>query len=79
MMWDENSYPDKKGSQKKLPLNLTEAEALILEVLQKNETLDIDELSALTELSINTLSKTLLNLEFEGHIVCHPGKQYRGA
>jgi len=77
MMWNENSYPNQREKQKKLPLNLNQEETLIIEALQKNETLDIDELSTITELNINALSKTLLNLEFEGYIICHPGKRYK--
>ena len=77
MFWENKQTPANKSKQQKLPLNLSPEETLIIETLQQNETLDIDELSMLTELNINVLSKTLLSLEFEGHITCLPGKRYR--
>ena len=78
MLWEnKRTAANKEGKQKKLPLNLNNEETLIIETLQQNEMLDIDELSMITELNINTLSKTLLSLEFEGYIVCLPGKRYR--
>jgi len=78
MLWDgKRTAPNNENKQRKLPLNLTEEELLIMETLHQSETLDIDELSAITELNINVLSKTLLSLEFEGHVVCLPGKRYK--
>ena len=77
MLWDNKQAVNKESKQKKRPLNLNDDETLIMETLQQNETLDIDELSILTEMNINTLSKTLLSLEFEGYIACLPGKRYR--
>jgi len=76
MLW-ENKRTTQEAKQKKLPLNLNEEELQIIETLHQNETLDIDELSLITELNINVLSKTLLGLEFEGYIECLPGKRYR--
>ncbi|MCL2132649.1 MAG: DNA-processing protein DprA [Lentimicrobiaceae bacterium] len=78
MLWDNKRISaSPKEKQKKLPLNLNNEEQLIIEAISQNETLDIDELSIITDLNINTLSKTLLSLEFEGYIVCLPGKRYR--
>ena len=77
MLWENKRTSANESKQKKLPLNLNEEETLIMGTLQQNEMLNIDELSILTELNINILSKTLLNLEFEGYITCLPGKRYR--
>ena len=78
MLWDnKRTAAGNENRQQKLPLNLNDDETLIVKTLQQHEMLDIDELSHLTELNINTLSKTLLSLEFEGYIACLPGKRYR--
>jgi len=78
MLWEsKRASSANEGKQKKLPLTLNEYEMQVMEILKRHEILNIDELSQMTELSINTLSQTLLMLEFEGHIACLPGKRYK--
>ncbi|MDR1181229.1 MAG: DNA-processing protein DprA, partial [Bacteroidales bacterium] len=74
MMWENKlSKNTGKGIQKKLLLDLNEEERLIVDALQNGTELDIDALSIATNLTIATLSMTLLMLEFKGIIDCLPG------
>ena len=75
MMWED--VPQKsKTKQMKLLLDFTPDEQLIVNVLEKGQELNIDELLIATELNTNVLSSTLLMLEFKGIINCLPGKRY---
>lgn len=72
----EDERKEKTKVQVKLPLNLTETELLIVEVL-KNNALDVDELSSKTNLSQSKLVMALLTLEMQGMVVMLPGKCYQ--
>ena len=75
MMWKD--IPQKsKARQMKLLLDLPPEEQLILNALEQGKELNIDELLIATELNTNTLSTSLLMLEFKEIITCLPGKRY---
>ena len=75
MLWKD--IPQKsKNKQMKLLLDLNPDEQLIVNTLEQRKELNIDELLIVTELNTNTLSSTLLMLEFKGIITCLPGKRY---
>jgi len=75
MMWKD--VPQKsKVKQMKLLLDLSTEEQLIVNILERGQELNIDELLISTELNTNILSTILLMLEFKGIITCLPGKRY---
>jgi len=75
MMWKD---VPKKSKQKQLQLllDLNPEEQLIIDHLERGKELNIDELLIATNMATNTLSTTLLMLEFKGIITCLPGKRY---
>ncbi len=75
MMWKEEPQKN-KSRQVKLLLDMNPDEQLIVDILEHGKELNIDELLTQTGLNINTLSTSLLVLEFRGIIHCLPGKRY---
>ena len=74
MGWQEE---DKKGAKTKqipLQLNLSAEEQLILNLFSSRESLQIDEICHLSQLSISSVSSLLLQLEFSNLIKSKPGK-----
>ncbi|MGM0565220.1 MAG: DNA-processing protein DprA [Bacteroidota bacterium] len=65
-----------KSTQRKLFIELSDEEEMIVEALREKGTMAIDELILETRLNATTLASKLLNLEFEGVIRCLPGKSY---
>ena len=72
--WEKTTNRIPKQTQ--LFIELTEDEKLIVDLLSKNETVNIDRLSFATQLKGSTLATSLLNLEFKGMIKTLPGKRY---
>ncbi|MFK7899927.1 MAG: DNA-processing protein DprA [Cyclobacteriaceae bacterium] len=66
----------KKVQEINLP-SLTEDERKVVTVLQEVDGLSLDELSWKSSVPANQLSGLLLNLEFQGVVSQHPGKQFR--
>lgn len=69
--------------EKKLPSQTTldlfsddDNEALLLKLLTDKGGMNIDEMVAITGISVNELSALLLKLELEGKIIALPGKNY---
>lgn len=52
-------------------------ESEIFSLLTENDALTVDQISALTQLTVSKLSSLLLSLEMKGAIRCHPGNIYR--
>ncbi len=73
--WEDEEI-EKVKAQSKLPLNLTETEFLIVNLL-KNDVMDVDELSSKTNLPQSKLVMALLTLEMQGIVVMLPGKCYQ--
>ncbi len=75
MGWEEQrKKPD--GFQKKIFLELTDNERVLVDYLNANGPSGIDDISNLCRLSMSTTSACLLNLEFEGIVKSLPGKVY---
>jgi len=75
MGWD---VPDKHPSsgQRKIFIELTEEEKIIVGILTSAGKTGIDELAILAGISMSKVSVALINLEFEGVVKSLPGKVY---
>jgi DNA processing protein len=70
----------KKSSPKKqreLFIELSADEKTIVEILQQNESMQVDELYLKSGLSSSTVAATLLMLEMRGVVISLPGKVYK--
>jgi DNA processing protein len=72
----ENTGCVKPEIQTSLPLNLSDLEKLIVDLLATNAR-SIDELCALTDQAQSKLALAMLTLEMQGIITSLPGKQYQ--
>ncbi len=66
----------KQGTQQTLLLDLTDIEWQIVQILKETPNCDIEHLIRKTQLTIQNLATTLLQLEFKGIIKSLPGKRY---
>ncbi len=62
--------------QLRIPMDLTEDEKLIFELLIQHQSLAVDELLSLSKLSQTKLVALTLDLEMKGLIKCLPGNRY---
>jgi DNA processing protein len=75
MGWeDQGRKPD--GFQKKIFLEMTADEQVLVDYLGRNGSSGIDDICIQCKLSMSTTSAALLNLEFEGIVKSLPGKIY---
>lgn len=75
MGWEEQGKkPD--GFQRKIFLELTKDERVLVDYLSVTGPSGIDDISIQCQLSMSTTSAALLNLEFEGIVKSMPGKIY---
>jgi DNA processing protein len=75
MGWEEQGKkPD--GFQRKIFLELTNDERVLVDYLSVTGPSGIDDISIQCRLSMSTTSAALLNLEFEGIVKSMPGKIY---
>ena len=65
-----------ESKQKKLFPDLTNDESVIMNILNNEENINIDIITARSGLSMNKVSAILLNLEFNGLVKTMPGKCY---
>lgn len=72
-----HSKPMPKVVQPTLFLDLSENEKNIFSLLEKMESLSIDEIAFQTQLSASETASALLNLEFQGVVQSLPGKIYK--
>lgn len=72
--WSGEKNIEEKKKEKNIPENISENEKKVAEILKKYDFLDIDNISRQSGLSSNTLSITLLELEFKGLVKAMPGK-----
>lgn len=75
MRWELSS--DKQAKQKKLFIELTEEEEIIINILKENSESGIDYIVHKSGLSNSKVAAILLNLEFEGLVKSLPGKIYK--
>jgi len=73
--WSDETI-EKVKTQVQLPLNLTEMEQRLVNVL-KDSAMDVDELSHKTNLPQSKLAMALLTLEMQGILITLPGKIYQ--
>jgi DNA processing protein len=76
MMGWEKRKEENAVIQRKLLIEMTPEEELVVNVLLSQGETGIDELTLKSGLSINKCSAALLNLEFEGIVKSYPGKIY---
>lgn len=73
-------WESKKGlaqSQTRLFVDLTPEQKVITEILSKQESVGVDELSLLAKITMSQTTTLLLSLEFEGVVKSLPGKMYK--
>ncbi len=75
------SFPSQMCKKSSAPLHiwnmLSEPEKNIMQLFQQQRIIHFDEILLRTVYSIASLSKTLLELELKGYLVCLPGKYYQ--
>lgn len=67
----------KAQQQKKLFIELTPDQEVLINIIREKETITIDNLSLLAKLPMSKVSAILLTLEFAGAVKSLPGKIYR--
>ncbi len=75
MQWDK--MDELQAQQPVLFYDLEGDEKKIVETLRKHDDLTLDKLHHLCAIPLSQLSGKLLNLEFQGIIICLPGKRYK--
>lgn len=76
MGWEEKKEKN-KPLQKKLFVEFTDDERVIVEMLEKNGDSGIDFLCINSEMNSSKVASALLNLEFNGVVKSLPGKRYQ--
>lgn len=66
-----------EGTQRELPLELTEEEQMIVDFLQENGEGTIDRIASRTALGVSRAMALLVDMEFRGIVICYPGARYR--
>jgi DNA processing protein len=74
LSWEQNK--ETKITQKALFVELSETEKTIITILQENKKPVIDFICKQSQMTMNKVSSTLLELEFKGLVRCLPGKIY---
>lgn len=76
LKWPLDEQEQSKPVQKELFTELTQFEKDIIDILQKEEELEIDKLGYLLKINNTDLATAILNLEFMGLVRSLPGKRY---
>ena len=74
LRWDEAATPG--AIQKQLFVELTEAEKIVVDLLNQYEGIDIDHLTNTLQVANSEMASLLLELEFKGVVRALPGKRY---
>ncbi|MFD0792283.1 DNA-processing protein DprA [Mucilaginibacter litoreus] len=75
--WERNSEAKGMPDQLTLPIDLSEEERKVFEIIQLNKApLAIDDLSLRADMPVSQLAMTLLDMELQGFIRSLPGKTY---
>jgi len=75
MNWESNE--NQKPKQRSLVFDFSPDEQLIVDTLKNENELSIDFISVRSQLPINKVSASLLNLEFQGVVKTMPGKIFK--
>ncbi len=73
----ETKEKSKPETQRKLFVELTPDENVIMQLLNANTQLDVDTISHMSKMPLSKISMALLNLEFSGILKSLPGKRYQ--
>ena len=76
MNWQEKEKPASR-KQRELFIELTADEKSVVALLQKQESLQIDELYFKSGMSSSALAAALLSLEMQSVVIALPGKIYK--
>lgn len=76
MNWDETKTTKSKNIQQSLPMNLSEEEKMIIDLLELNGESSIDYLCCNLKIPHSKIVSLLLELEFQGVIKALPGKRF---
>jgi len=76
MGWITSAKNSSKNTQTKLFLNLSESEQKVVNVLMGEKSLAMDTLCAKAKMTTSQAAAVLLNLEFDGVVICHPGQRF---
>lgn len=76
MGWEQSETKKTKSTQLVLPINLSEEEILLINLLKDTSSIHIDEICAKLQLTPGKASGLLLQLEFSNLIKSLPGKLY---
>lgn len=77
MGWEELKKKSEARSQKKLFIELSSDEKIIVDILRQKDTINIDELNMKSGLSSSAVAAAILSLELQNVMVSLPGKLYR--
>lgn len=77
MGWEERKKKSEARSQKKLFIELSPDEKIIVDILRQKDTINIDELNMKSGLSSSAVAAAILSLELQNVMVSLPGKLYR--
>lgn len=77
MGWDEGAPAKKRTEQLALPIDLSESERFIYDIIRQHTSpVGIDDLSIKTRMPVSQLAMDLLTMEMQGYIRSLPGKMY---
>jgi DNA processing protein len=76
MGWEEKSRQSAVGSQKKIFIELSNDEKIIIDILNEKGSVHIDEINLRSGLSSSAIAAAILNLELQGVVNGLPGKMY---
>lgn len=77
MGWEERKKKSEAKNQKKLFIELSPDEKIIVDILNEKDTINIDELNMKSGLSSSAVAAAILSLELQNVMVSLPGKLYR--
>jgi DNA processing protein len=77
MGWEETSRKSIVNSQKKIFIELSREEKIIIDILREKETVHIDEINFKSGLSNSAIAAAILNLELQNVVNGLPGKMYK--
>ncbi|SNS26691.1 DNA processing protein [Belliella buryatensis] len=76
LSWSKENPSESQFSKEKKWSMLPVEDQQILKLIKEKQSVEIDQLAMLTDISLPLLASKLLNLEFEGMIRSLPGKRY---
>jgi DNA processing protein len=77
MGWEEKTKKPFAKKQRELFIELTSDEKMLINILEKKESIHIDELNMKSGLTSSAVAAAILSLELQNVIVSQPGKLYK--